>query len=286
MLAEAIDGVSVTMIDDPRTVAELMGKLESHLPIPARPTGPLVRQLRARGSKLMKDRVLFIRRVFYLGDEGGIMCDVTPSRAAKEAIVVSLTHLHIAPDHPLFRDIRVYQLARIRRLAESDQVGSDQEEPIGLARSADQPELPLAEGHARSTKQRRLGKQPPRYRFFLNPYPDVRFTTCPQCGRRTNQRKLPLVIHVDPRNPVSINKTCRYCPGCDLLIAHKHEVEQQLELLFARHNPSLIGNDYLVVGTQDRADWRRGVQTPLTIQEMLDSLHDFKEVMRFETAYR
>ena len=233
----------------------------------------------------MKDRVLFIRRVFYLGDEGGIMCDVTQSRASKEAIVVSLTHLRIPPDHPLFRDIRAYQLARIRQLAEADQAESDQEEPIGRARSADQPELPMTKGRSTPTKQRRLGKQQPRYRFFLNPYPDVRFTTCPQCGRRTNQRKLPLVIHVDPRNPVSINKTCRYCPACDLLIAHKHEVEQQLALLFTRHDPALIGNDYLVIGTQDRAVWRRGVQTALTIQEMLESLHDFEEVVRFELAY-
>jgi hypothetical protein len=85
---------------------------------------------------------------------------------------------------------------------------------------------------------------------------------------------------------VSINKTCRYCPTCDLLIAHKDEIEQQLALLFARHNPALIGNDYLVVGTQDRSDWRRGVQTPLTIEEMLDSLHDFEEVLRFEPAWR
>lgn len=135
-------------------------------------------------------------------------------------------------------------------------------------------------------KQKRLGKQPPRYRFFLNPYGDVRFTSCPQCGKRTKQRKLPLVIHVDPLNPVSINKTCRYCPTCDLLIAHKDEIEQQLTLLFTQRDPSLIGNDYLVVGTQDRTDWRRGMKTPLTIQEMLDSLHDFAEVLRFEPAYR
>ncbi len=132
----------------------------------------------------------------------------------------------------------------------------------------------------------RLGKQPPRYRFFLNPYRDVRFTSCPQCGKRTKQRKLPLVIHVDPRNPVSINKTCRYCPTCDLLIAHKDQIEEQLALLFARHDPTLIGNNYLVIGTQDRATWRRGVKTPLTIQEMLDSLHDFEEMLRFEPAYR
>ncbi len=131
-------------------------------------------------------------------------------------------------------------------------------------------------------KSTRLGKQPPRYSFFLNPYPDVRFTRCPKCGGKTLQRKLPLVIHVDPRNPVSINKTCRYCPTCDLLIAHQHEIEAQLALLFARRDPSLIGNDYLVIGTQDRADWRRGMKTPLTIQEMLDSLHDFTEVLRFE----
>ena len=134
-------------------------------------------------------------------------------------------------------------------------------------------------------KPTRLGKQPPRYSFFLNPYPDVRFTRCPKCGGKTLQRKLPLVIHVDPRNPVSINKTCRYCPTCDLLIAHQHEIEAQLALLFARLDPSLIGNDYLVIGTQDRADWRRGMKTPLTIQEMLDSLHDFTEVLRFEPAF-
>ena len=143
----------------------------------------------------------------------------------------------------------------------------------------------MAKGHDKSTKQRRLGKQPPRYSFFLNPYPDVRFTSCPKCRKRTKQRKVPLVIHVDPRNLVSINKTCHYCSTCDLLIAHQDEVEQQLALLFARHDPALIGNDYLVIGTQDRADWRRGTTTPLTIQEMLDSLHDFEEVLRFEPAY-
>ena len=52
----------------------------------------------------------------------------------------------------------------------------------------------------------RLGKQPPRYRFFLNPYTDMRFTRCPQCNGKTLQRKLPLVIHVDPMLMMSLNK--------------------------------------------------------------------------------
>ena len=64
-----------------------------------------------------------------------------------------------------------------------------------------------------------LGKLPTRYRFFLNPYQDVRFTRCPQCTHLTRQHKLPLFIHVDPMHPVLLNKTCRYCPTCDLLIA-------------------------------------------------------------------
>src|SRR6476619_2103005 len=71
----------------------------------------------------------------------------------------------------------------------------------------------------------RLGKQPPRYRCFWNPYADVRFTTCPQCGEKTRVRKLPLVIHIDPLQMVALNKTCRYCPRCDLLIAHQDELE-------------------------------------------------------------
>jgi hypothetical protein len=41
----------------------------------------------------------------------------------------------------------------------------------------------------------RFGKQTPRYRFFLNPYQDMRFTRCPQCENTMHQRKLPLVIH-------------------------------------------------------------------------------------------
>jgi hypothetical protein len=133
---------------------------------------------------------------------------------------------------------------------------------------------------------RRLGKQPPRYRFFLNPYADVRFTTCPQCGAKTRVRKLPLVIHIDPMQLVALNKTCRYCPSCDLLIAHRDELEAWLAAFFGQQQPEVVGNDYLVVGTEDRAAWRRGTRTPLTIQELLDGLHDFCEAVRFDPAPR
>jgi hypothetical protein len=132
----------------------------------------------------------------------------------------------------------------------------------------------------------RLGKQPPRYRFFLNPYSDVRFTTCPQCGEKTRVRKLPLVIHIDPLQMVALNKTCRYCPRCDLLIAHQDQLEAWLASFFGQQQPELVGNSYLVVGTEDRAAWRRGTHTPLAISEALEYLHDFIEVVRFDPAPR
>jgi len=131
---------------------------------------------------------------------------------------------------------------------------------------------------------KRLGKQSPRYRFLLNPFRDRRFAVCPDCEGRTLLRKVPLVIHVDPINPVALNKSCRYCLACDLLIAHQDEVEQQLAALLSKRAPELIGNDYLVLGTLDRDVWKRGVAEPLAIQEMVEQLHDFVEVLELRRA--
>src|SRR6266567_2694208 len=127
--------------------------------------------------------------------------------------------------------------------------------------------------------RKQLGKQPPRYRYFLNPYQDVRFTTCPQCGSKTRQRKFPLVIHVDPMYTIILGKTCRYCTNCDLLIVHQDQLEEQLVGHFSELDPEIIGNDYLVMGTVDRPEWRQGMQDPLSMQEMLEHLHDFKEAI-------
>src|SRR5579864_4987919 len=129
-----------------------------------------------------------------------------------------------------------------------------------------------------------LGKQPPRYRFFLNPYEDMRFTRCPQCDSKMHQQKLPLVIHVDPMQVLSLNKTCRYCPHCDLLITHQDDIEHFLASFLTEENPEIIGNNYLIVGTMDRAIWKHGIQQPLTLQETIDALHDFKESVLFEVV--
>ncbi len=53
----------------------------------------------------------------------------------------------------------------------------------------------------------RLGKQPPRYTFFLNPYTDARFTKCPKCSGKVRQKKLPLVIHIDEGGMMVLNNS-------------------------------------------------------------------------------
>jgi hypothetical protein len=126
--------------------------------------------------------------------------------------------------------------------------------------------------------------KPPRYSFFLNPYPDVRFTRCPECGGRTAARKLPLVIHLEPRHLIALNMTCRFCPRGELLIVHQDELEGLLEAYLRHQDPQAVGNDYQVVGTMDRADWKRGVRGASTLDEMLESLHEFAAEVTFEPA--
>jgi hypothetical protein len=129
---------------------------------------------------------------------------------------------------------------------------------------------------------KQFGKQNPQFNFFFNPYKTYRFTRCPKCRSKTRQRKLPLVVHVDPQQLISINYTCRFCPQCNLLIVHQDKFEGLLTELLNIQMPDLIGNDYLIIGTIDRSVWKKGTKTHLTIQELITQLHDFKQVLNFE----
>jgi hypothetical protein len=135
---------------------------------------------------------------------------------------------------------------------------------------------------AKTTPQ--LGKLSPLYNFFLNPYSDVRFSRCPQCEGKTGQKKVPLVIHVDPNYPLILNYTCRYCAKCDLLIAHQNEIEGYLVQMFTQRALGAVGNDYLVIGTAEREYWKDGLENLHPPTELLDNLHGFRQYLNFERA--
>ena len=126
-----------------------------------------------------------------------------------------------------------------------------------------------------------IGHLPPQHDFFLNPHRDARFTRCPKCDGKTKLRKKPLLIVIKPAQPISLNKTCRYCADCDLLIVHQDELEQLLASACQQVYPHLVGNDYFVFGTLDRKSWREGHHSS-TLEALLDTLHDFKRHLEFE----
>jgi hypothetical protein len=116
-----------------------------------------------------------------------------------------------------------------------------------------------------------LNKLPRQYNFVLNPYPDERLSRCPYCRGKTGQRKVPLFIHVDPHYPIALNYTCRYCKKCDLLIAHKHEIERLLTQMFIHSNPAIIGNEYMIMGTVDKKAWREGLKQAKLAADVISS---------------
>ena len=105
------------MIDDYHKAMNLLHKMESDLPIPARPTSALVRSMRNQRIILAHNRQLSIKSVLYTGDEGGIMCDITPPGKEQTPILCSLTHIQVDSNHPLAGEIRAYQEERTRKLA-------------------------------------------------------------------------------------------------------------------------------------------------------------------------
>ncbi len=133
----------------------------------------------------------------------------------------------------------------------------------------------------------RFGGGERRYRYVINPFPDVSCTTCPGCEKEMRQRTLPLLIHVDPENLIALNYTCRYCADCDLLVGKKSEIEEHLTTIFTERDPRVIGNDYLIMGTIEKPAWQEGMRQPKPIDQARRYMHDFEgqsELRMFEAG--
>jgi len=118
--------------------------------------------------------------------------------------------------------------------------------------------------------------------FFLNPYKDGAFTKCPRCDSKTKIRKFPLVVHVEPQQLVLLNKKCRYCTACDLIIARQSELETLMVICLEDVNPDVIGNDYLTMGVVERKDWREVSKAQMSQSELIDRMYVFKGVLDFK----
>ena len=121
-----------------------------------------------------------------------------------------------------------------------------------------------------------MGRLPSRYAFALNPYTNVRFSRCPRCRKLTYVRKFALLIHLEEIGLTVLGKTCRYCARCELIIAHKSELENELARIASSLTTEVTDDSYLVIGTVNLKTWKQALLTPLPTDQMLDQAADFK----------
>lgn len=209
---------------------------------------------------------------------------------AEEVLKQALT---IDPDYPIARD-NLKKLPEIRRSKKPPEHKlinpsreEDEKQSLALYEKDEEGEITSSTviervGHVVASTWRQMGKRSPRYDFFLNTYQDTRFTTCPRCSIKTRPRKFSLVIHVNPGYTTIVEKICRFCYVCSLLIVHQDQLEEQLVAQFMAINPEVIGNDYQVVGTLERAEWNQRKQDSWSFEQVREYLHDFKEVVMFQ----
>lgn len=129
--------------------------------------------------------------------------------------------------------------------------------------------------------QKRFGPEKMRYHFFLNSHKESAFTRCPNCEAKTLIRKFPLVIDIEPQQIFVLNKKCQYCKSCDLIIAHKHQVETLMAASFENKKPEIIGNDYQVIGTLKKSVWRDRNSIKNDI-EVVENILIFNEIWYFK----
>jgi len=121
----------------------------------------------------------------------------------------------------------------------------------------------------------RFGKLPPRYRFALNPFAEVRWSRCPRCEKLMHARKFALLIAFSDFEFLTLGKTCRYCTPCELIIAHQHEMEDEIAIFRASHPGHGLG-EWFVLGTGDRKTWETSLRAQVTLDALREHTSDIE----------
>jgi hypothetical protein len=103
------------MLDHPEKTPKLLAALKAAVPFEVELTERLVNQLRAQLHAGANQKHYTVSDLSYAGDEGGIVCHIVPPEK-REALVVSLTHLHVPRTMPLAAAVADYQKHRVKKL--------------------------------------------------------------------------------------------------------------------------------------------------------------------------
>jgi len=105
------------MIDNYQEAMRLVDAMKDCLPIPVYPAKSFVQYLKQENIKIKRDQRMEITDVLYLEDLGGISCSVKLPFKTEKDYVISITHLVPMANHPLRKDIKTYQINRVKNLA-------------------------------------------------------------------------------------------------------------------------------------------------------------------------
>jgi hypothetical protein len=103
------------MLDNPEKTTKLLAALKAAVPFDVELTEWLVKRLRAQHHAGTDQKHHTVSDLSYAGDEGGIVCHIVLPEE-QEALVVSLTHVHVPRSMPLAAAIADYQKHRVKKL--------------------------------------------------------------------------------------------------------------------------------------------------------------------------
>ena len=103
------------MIDDPTKTMKLMDALKAAVPFEVDMMPELAASLAAKHGLAPGVLRYPVTDVFYLGEEGGIMCAIAAAEASN-AYVVSLTHLRVPRTLPFAAAAVDYQRHRVKKI--------------------------------------------------------------------------------------------------------------------------------------------------------------------------
>ena len=127
----------------------------------------------------------------------------------------------------------------------------------------------------------------PKYNFYLNPHDHYKWTRCPNCDEKTRVRKFCLVIHCENKaiqfyQLTSINKSCKFCTKCELIICQKTELEKLLSEVLKGKITRVTDDHYLVFGTMEKKDWLKVQKKGLSASQVISLVSQFKDIVDFE----
>jgi hypothetical protein len=108
------------MIDNPEKAARLLAALKEAVPFRVALTERLIKHLRGQHDSVAEQTEHIVSDLSYAGDEGGIVCHMVHPEG-REALVVSLTQVHVPSSMPFSAAVADYQKHRVKKLKKQGQ---------------------------------------------------------------------------------------------------------------------------------------------------------------------